>query len=414
MSKPIATTIWLVFLLATSSFLNFVQYHAVFDFEQKETNTAKLGLDHFKTYQDKNTLNRGNWSEEVERIPDQHRCAFCFFGLPRSYRVMVLPSIVQNILIPNARYNCDIFVHYFDQEEEQAGRMNRGGTIDSTEIFLLENAAKDIASKYHPVAGNSPQRPSPHVGFTSDTEAQFLQKRGRALQKFHNTVGPDGKPVYYPWNRPEWTKSSLDNVVKQWHSIQSSFELMEDYANNANVTYNRVGMFRSDSMYLTPINIAMLDRNFVDSENHYAVVGPFGRHPVNDRMVYGPYEAVKIWSTKRFDLIEERANDKRHEGNVMHSEEFLHGSIFPAIESLGFEKHVNEDICFIRTRADNSAIISDCERGGHTRDWEGVDKQALVERISQQKCSPPGVRKCTGCNRKWRFIDCQEKIEDAQ
>jgi hypothetical protein len=61
-------------------------------------------------------------------------------------------------------------------------------------------------------------------------------------------------------------------------------------------------------MCLTPIDIATLDSGGeIDTQNHYAVIPGFSRMPVvNDRMIYGPYEAVKIWSTKRFEVIEER------------------------------------------------------------------------------------------------------------
>jgi hypothetical protein len=35
---------------------------------------------------------------------------------------MVLPSIVKNVLIPNARHNCDVYVHFYEQYEAMAGR----------------------------------------------------------------------------------------------------------------------------------------------------------------------------------------------------------------------------------------------------------------------------------------------------
>ena len=82
------------------------------------------------------------------------------------------------------------------------------------------------------------------------------------MKKYHETKGPDGKPVYFPWDAHTYHKSSLDNIFEQWHSIQSVFELMDASANEMHATYRytQVGMFRSDVMFLTPLDIiAALD-----------------------------------------------------------------------------------------------------------------------------------------------------------
>jgi hypothetical protein len=73
------------------------------------------------------------------------------------------------------------------------------------------------------------------------------------------------------------------------------------------------------------------------------VVSCFDSHPINDRMIYGPYEAIKIWSSKRFELIEERARMSLHPGFEMHSESFLNASIFPAMEQLGYLTYTNKN-----------------------------------------------------------------------
>ena len=77
------------------------------------------------------------------------RCALCFFGLPRAYKTMVLPSIVRNLLLPNARHNCDVYVHYYRVFAEAVGRRNPGRAIDPDAVLLLEEAAKDVAMKEH-------------------------------------------------------------------------------------------------------------------------------------------------------------------------------------------------------------------------------------------------------------------------
>lgn len=71
------------------------------------------------------------------------------------------------------------------------------------------------------------------------------------------------------------------------------------------VEYSRVGMFRSDVLYLKPIDISMLNQGVFDSRNRHVVVPGFARYPANDRMIYGNVEGVKIWATRRFSLVEE-------------------------------------------------------------------------------------------------------------
>ena len=57
-----------------------------------------------------------------------------------------------------------------------------------------------------------------------------------------------------------WTgmwNTSINNLVKQWHSIDSVLTLMETTSQQLNnVSYSRAGMFR---YILTPIDIASLD-----------------------------------------------------------------------------------------------------------------------------------------------------------
>ena len=224
------------------------------------------------------------------------------------------------------------------------------------------------------------------------------------LKRYHSQVNEDGRPAYYPYNAKTYTNTSLDNIVKQWHSVEYAFKLMDMSARQQQVSYSRVGMFRNDAMYLTPIDIAMLDTKLqtYDSLNRYVTVAPFGRSPINDRMIYGPMEAVRIWSTQRFAKIDERARLRQDPGYEMHSERFLNASIFPAMAA---PINVDRHCCFVRTRSDESALISDCGMTGDTEDWGSVDKKALVERIAQKNCTfyKMGAR--------WTAVGCGEGIE---
>jgi hypothetical protein len=318
-----------------------------------------------------------SYSLQAPSISYNGRCALLFFGLPRAYETMALPSIKRYLLEPNARHHCDVFVHYFHKISESAGRRNRGGTIDPQEILLLEGVARNM-SDATPIL----------VEFESDTDESFQEKLGSTLQKYHYTLGKDGKPAYFPYKQASWERSSLDNMIKQWHSIQSVFQLMETNSKIYNKTYDRVGMFRSDAMYMTPIDISRLDLGVTDTYNQYAVVPSFSQYPVNDRMIYGPTQAVRIWATQRFQLIEDRVKQAADPGYEMHSEKFMDTKIFPTIENRSNTSiHLNQDICFARTRADYSVMVGDCRKRGTTRGWEHVNTKNLVESIVGRPCT---------------------------
>lgn len=212
-------------------------------------------------------------------------------------------------------------------------------------------------------------------------------------------------PLYFPYNAKTYEKSSLNNIVRQWHSIEFAFKLMDVTARQMGVQYTRVGMFRSDVVYMTPIDISLLDRGVTDSRNNHVVAPGFAQYPVNDRMIYGNYNGVKIWATQRWSLVEERAQKREEPGYVMHSERFLNFTVFPAIEAAGYAVDINKDICFVRARADESAMISDCSFNGLSRGWGTVDKKALVEKIVGKPCTrfKMGI--------KWIFVGCGKGID---
>ena len=322
----------------------------------------------------------------MPELGEKERCAILLFGLPRSFKDMVLPSLKKNLLAPNARYNCDYFVHYYYRTEEPEGRANSGGKLDPNEILQLEKAVKDIAAATTTKAHNH----TPTVSFHSDTEEDFWSYRNDTIQKYRNTKAEDGNYLYFPWEaKSYYYPSSLDNIVRQWHSISSAWEMMEQSAAKRGVRYTRVGMFRSDVMYVTPSDIYQTDRESYDRTSSKAMLAPFGAMPVNDRMFYGPHDAVEIWATKRFEFLENYVQKEEARGWAMHSEKFLAGAIMPAVRDLGIDIVVNPDICFLRTRADYSAVTTDCQLMGTTRDFEDKDMKAVVESIVERRCSDP-------------------------
>ena len=160
---------------------------------------------------------------------------------------------------------------------------------------------------------------------------------------------------------------------------------MEHSAVERGIQYARVGMFRSDVLYVTPIDIYQTDRQTHVWDNQQAILAPFGQHPVNDRMIYGPAQAVRVWATQRFRLLEDYVH-RSEPGWAMHSEKFMQGAILPA---MGVSLVINPDICFLRTRADTSVVLNDCEMFGQTRGVERINMKRVVENIIERTCSEP-------------------------
>mmetsp|Transcript_22280 Transcript_22280/g.55032 ORF Transcript_22280/g.55032 Transcript_22280/m.55032 type:complete len:491 (-) Transcript_22280:448-1920(-) len=345
----------------------------------------------------------------ITTISDDLQCAICFFGLPRSYKELVLPSIVKHVLEPNAKYNCDIFVHFYARNKELKGRLNPGGEMDPKEIYALEGAVQQVMAATNSTKSSSSS--SPAIIFSNDTERTFFDLRRKQIDKYLKTKDKtNGKKLYFPWKQKTWKRSSLVNLIRQWHSIETVFGLMEHYMTTVKKkNYTRVAMLRNDAMYLSPIDILKLDNdngdkndqqhNVDDVNNEHFVIAPFANYPVNDRMIYGPYEAIKIWATQRFNLVEQRAQNKANRGMVMHSETFMQQSILPAMEDLGYKQHVHPGLCFIRTRPDSKALYNDCRTQGMAKGFE--KKSAVISEINNilgRSCEPAVGKKGNSAN----------------
>ena len=115
----------------------------------------------------------------------------------------------------------------------------------------------------------------------------------------------------------------------------------------------------------------------------------WAKYPINDRYISGPFDAVKIWATQRFQLIDEYADaaatgggvssggDSSSDvasspefnvkipppevGRVMHSESFLNATVMNIIRNQ-LQYYIAEDnwVCFLRVRADGAIWIDDC------------------------------------------------------
>lgn len=274
----------------------------------------------------------------IESSVVDRKCAVLFWGLPRSFRSLVLPSITKNIIMPNAKYGCDYFVHFYFVTNEAAGRSGTGGSIDPEAIYSLKDAVFNQRKETSLINGNEPI-----VEFTYTKEEDFWSQYNPLIEKIRSTKDGNGNYLYFPWKAKTYSHpTTTDNIVKMWHSIQSVWNLMESKGTN----YKQIAMCRSDVVYLNPIDI--FDIPSTESESIRSINGPndfdeqnnvvipnFGNHPVSDRLIYGGYNAVKVWATERFNMLDRHVSwiSENDPGWGLHSERFMNYTIFPLIRN---------------------------------------------------------------------------------
>jgi hypothetical protein len=277
-------------------------------------------------------------------------CAINLYGLPRSFQDLVLPSLIENVVLPNLKYQCDYFVHYHHRLSEPPGRDGKGGNVDPEAVLQIRSSILNVSDN------------EPKIVLTKTTEDEFTDMYRDLLEELHAAVDGDGKLLYVPTNHPSYDSNTVDNVIKMFHGQAAVWSSMEEASRSSNVHYSRVAMLRVDVVYVTPIDIYKLPDGSIDSLNQAAVVPGFAQHPVNDRLIYGPCDAVKLWAATRFDRLWKHIQMIRtdHPGDGIHSERFLAFTLFPAIRDTGVSILVDPELCFLRARSDMSIRLDDC------------------------------------------------------
>ena len=227
-------------------------------------------------------------------------CALLFFGLVKHFEI-VLPSIQEYILQSNK--DCDIYAHTYNIEKTTNPRNNeRDEKITPGDVYqLTERVVMDSDDDFHAA---------------HDVE-------------YYRSYFP---PKKRGWQFPE----SMDNMIKQWHSIARVWELMESNELTLRVTYSRVGLFRLDVQYQNSVYI-----------NDGDAVEPKG---MNDRLFYGTRSNAEVWATGRFNHVQTYLTTRNH------------------LWSEGFMKWLMRDIaveprsiCFYRVRANGKISTNDCK-----------------------------------------------------
>lgn len=206
-------------------------------------------------------------------------CALLFFGLPKHFTDIVLPSIRGNIV----KYNphCTIFAHSYNLHfTENARNQEPKSALHVEELHQLTPNVK-----LTPPFGN--------------------------VTYFRQFYGHRTRSWAYP--------TSMDNMMQQWYSIEQVWRIMEDYATSENKQFARVGLFRSDTVYTTPISLLGDD-----------AITPQFSMPANDRLFVGSYENAKIWATARFSSLSKALEDGKLQLGL-NSEYYLSEVILPQL-----------------------------------------------------------------------------------
>ena len=331
-------------------------------------------------------------------------CAILLFGLPRAFPV-VWPSLQRHVILPNAGYGCDYYVHAFDVPHEPAGRSGQGGPVDTQAALTTLQDYIQNKLPNDPLSLRHSSRPAT-IHVSTSTDEAFQTAHTDLLHRVETVQDEEGRSIYVPWKHENYEPSTTTNILKMWHSIQQAWQSMEEQVQEQKKnSYSRVAVLRWDVVYMTPVDIYQINATHRDLENTHVVLPGFAKYPVNDRGIYGPTDAVRVWATERFRHVDTYVQEYRFKrpGSGIHSERYLGQFLLPRMQSQfpSYTMVERTDWCFYRARADYSVWISDCPLPAHAR------RDAAVAYVTG--CS------CTDVQN--RFRDVKEVtccVDDAQ
>lgn len=156
------------------------------------------------------------------------------------------------------------------------------------------------------------------------------------------------------WDYP----ASIDNMIRQWHSIEKVWGLMEGFEEQKRQHFDVVGLLRSDVLFTHPI---VLNQSFIKATVPHMMYRPNIWGGYNDRMFYGRREFTKPWAMERFSSVKpylawQLSNEGYSLNTGLHSEDFLRWFLvfrYP----LPLEM---KPLCFMRIRSSGFIRTSDC------------------------------------------------------
>ena len=267
-------------------------------------------------------LTVGRLDKEFKRSHALSPCALLFFGVPKRFKEVVLPSIRRHITSINPE--CDVFMHMYNLTVFTNPRNGEENVqMHPDEAYLFTEA----------------------IEIMSETEHDFRRRRNvTEYEKF------------FPFHtHDDWLwPMSLHNMLKQWHSIENVWDLMLSHERRTaklytsrRLQYQRIGLFRSDVVYQNDIDISDGDAILPLFSNYHGYM--------NDRMFYGLRNFSERWACGRFDYVDQYMRTDFGMRYRLHSESYMFHRMGHWQVPIQYR-----DICFYRVRMTGKTMDDDC------------------------------------------------------
>eukprot|EP00804_Cyclotella_cryptica_P004994 CCRYP_021192-RA/>CCRYP_021192-RA protein AED:0.16 eAED:0.16 QI:360/1/1/1/0.66/0.5/4/207/888 len=324
----------------------------------------------------------------------QSKCAILLYGTPRSFDSIVLPTLIEHVIKPNSRSQCDYFVHINLQEFDEApSHPGRSGYIYANDTYLLEQAVIDIANAFH---GSF----APIVKFVTSTKDESFERHRDLFLKMHVLKDKSGRWLYFP------------EIIHLWDGLQLVWNLMKTTQHENDVTYDYVAALRTDAAYLTPIKISdklagKWRQSLIISGSPTASIRDGFSQGISGEIyiAYGSYDAVQIWATERFAHFDEFLNRLTHKKmkSIMSERSFITATLVPRLKRRWISVEVDSIACALDVQPDESISLFGC--------GDPTTAKLALEKIIDRPCVPSyGVDKLSGSNQLLRCSWKQEKV----
>ena len=324
-----------------------------------------------------------NDNDELHDIhyPPQHiidnnnnQCAILLFGTPRSFTSVVLPMLKQHVLLPNLIYSCDYYVHINSVEYEDVPLyQGSGGHITNPDVVAreLENA---ILRNDTRLSDSSPV----FVRFVNSTRLERFKRHRELYLKTHLLQDESGHWVQY------------SDVIQSYDGITMAWNLME----SENRSYNHVAVVGLHTIYIDPLDIYHL---YASGNN--IVISDASPN------AFGPYEAMKIWVTERFNHIYKHVSTLVATGigsPKLTEGELLKQTVLPILEKKRFLPVTIQ--CSLDVLPDNSVLLEGCNDNSRSK--------GQLEKVLGEPCVlivQQGMHRCIFDSEKHALWEVEEK-----
>lgn len=310
-------------------------------------------------------------------IESKGRCAIILHGIPRSFKSIVLPTLTQYIIHPNAKYQCDYYIqHHLRDFDEMPAHPGRGGFVNASDVFEIASAVNNVARDYE----NSIGYRQPFVQFVNSTDADVILRHRDVYAKMRLLKDASGNWLYLP------------EMMRSWDGMQLAWELMDFNRQKHDISYDLVAVLGLDTALLSPIDLfergAMgsgrppaKDIQSVKHSKDFIQFDTFSSSnefpPSSDQgIARGSYDAIKIWMTERFHKLDNYLDKIVDEdiGVAFAEDRFLQDEILPRLSAANATMNSDSSFCALDVMPDSSVSLAKC---GNIDNNERILRQIL-------------------------------------